>query len=259
MFSAQQLQQLESTFSQPHGRVQIIELDGATVVIKHQEAPRAAVGYQVLNVLAKLFQQPLLCAIPAPGGEQAQLIEQARLSTLKQAGVPVPELLHITPTWFAMSSAGTHSIDQLINDATRPQLEIWELALAAILDVHRKGQNLSQAFARNIMWQDGRIQFIDFEDDPVKTLPLAYAQSRDWLLYILSTAYQMQIDPATLAARWQHYLAQDSAEVQAMIARSAAQLAWLRHLPAKRKPWGRDVVSMQGAGCVLHELKRLRS
>ena len=193
--------------------------------------------------------------MPAPGGAAAQAIELQRLTTLRAAGVAVPEIRHVAPSWFAMTLAGTHSVDELL----RGEQQVWELALAAILDVHQKGQNLSQAFARNIMWRDGLIAFIDFEDDPVKTLPLAYAQCRDWLLFLHSSAYQMNIAPDILAQRWQHYLAQDSAEVQALIQRSSQQLGWLRHLPQQRKPWGRDVVSLQGAGQVLHALKNQQS
>ncbi len=254
MFSSALLHQIESELLPHSGRILIQEAAGEILVIKRQEAARPQFGYTLLNALAKIFKQPLLCAVPAPGGAAAQAIEIQRLTTLGKAGVPVPEVRHIAQDWFAMTSAGTHSLDELVRDPRHDHIATWRMGLAAILQVHQCGQNLSQAFARNIMWQAGQIQFIDFEDDPIKTLPLAYAQCRDWLLYLHSMAYQLNVDAATLAEIWQSYLAQDSSQVQDLIVNCSQQLAWLRHLPKQRKPWGRDIISLQGAGRVLHAL-----
>lgn len=255
MFSSKLIAHIEAELRQTTGRILVLDVAGESLIIKRQEAARPQFGYTLLNALAKIFQQPLLCAVPAPGGAAAQAIEIARLNTLKQAGVAVPEVRHVAKTWFAMTCAGTHSVDELIRTAPQQQLAVWQAGLAAIWQVHQRGQNLSQAFARNIMWDDGQIQFIDFEDDPSKTLPLAYAQTRDWLLYLHSTAYQMNADTATLTALWQQQLQQDHPEVQQLVLRCSQQLAFLRHLPRQRKPWGRDVVSLQGVGELLHALK----
>lgn len=255
MFSAAFIQQIESEIAHTSSRILVQDLAGETLIIKRQEAARPQIGYTLLNALAKIFQQPLLCAVPAPGGAAAQTIEIQRLSTLRQAGIAVPEVRHVAKKWFAMTSAGTHSVDELIRTSPQQQLAVWQAGLAAILQVHQCGQNLSQAFARNIMWEDGQIHFIDFEDDPIKTLPLAYAQTRDWLLYLHSTAYQMDAPASTLAALWQQQLQQDHPEVQQLVKRCSQQLSFLRHLPRQRKPWGRDVVSLQGVGEVLDKLK----
>ncbi|MGL4997000.1 MAG: hypothetical protein ACRC6G_12615 [Deefgea sp.] len=257
MFSSALIQHIESEIRQTSSRILPMEVAGETLIIKRQEAARPLFGYTVLNALAKIFQQPLLCAVPAPGGAAAQAIEIYRLNSLREAGVPVPEVRHIAPTWFAMTVAGTHSLDELIRDPNNEHLEVWRLGLAAILQVHQCGQNLSQAFARNIIWDAGQIRFIDFEDDPIKTLPLAYAQCRDWLLYLHSMAYQINVDAVTLAETWQSDLTQESREVQDLIRNCSQQLAWVRHLPTQRKPWGRDVISLQGAGRVLHALNHI--
>lgn len=258
MFTANLIHEIESEIQTQSGRILIKEIAGETLIIKRQEKARPQYGYAMLNLLAKIFKQPLLSAVPAPGGALAQDIETQRLKTLKDAGVAVPEVKHIAATWFAMSSAGTLSLDELIRNPKHDQLKTWEMGLAAILQVHQCGQNLSQAFARNIMWDAGKIQFIDFEDDPVKTLPLAYAQSRDWLLYLHSMVYQMKVDASEIAQIWHQYLAQDSEDVQKIIKNCSLQLAWLRHLPKQRKPWGRDVISLQGAGQVLSAFNQIK-
>ena len=257
MLSAAYIQKIETELSQQTGRILTIQAADETLIIKRQIPAHAQFGYSMLNMFAKLLRQPVLCAVPAPGGAAAQAIEIQRLNSLKQAGIPVPEVRHIAANWFAMTLAGSHSIDELIRTRSDDQLEIWQSGLKAILQVHQVGQNLSQAFARNIMWQAGKIQFIDFEDDPAKTLPLAYAQSRDWLLYIHSTAYLIDADASQLARLLHRYLVQDQNLVSALMQHCSQQLAWLRCLPKQRKPWGRDVISLQGAGGVLYELSKI--
>ncbi|WP_043703468.1 hypothetical protein [Tepidimonas taiwanensis] len=40
---------------------------------------------------------------------------------------------------------------------------------------------------------------------------------------------------------------------------AARRLAWLRHLPSRRDPWGRDVVSLQALAAFLAEEQRFHS
>ena len=53
------------------------------------------------------------------------------------------------------------------------------------------------------------------------------------------------------------YLLQDDVAVQREVKRAASAFSWLRILPKKRKPWGRDVVSVQAAAQVLHIVVKL--
>ncbi|WP_348943960.1 hypothetical protein ABHF33_10700 [Chitinibacter sp. FCG-7] len=254
MLSAPHLQLIEQALARSPARVLAVALGDETVIIKRQESRARPLAYRALNLAARMLGQPLLCAVPAYGGAAGQATEVRRLQALQAAGVAVPSVLHIAPDWIALSHAGEHSIDHLLSRSQEPQLAIWESALAAILDAHRKGQVLSQAFARNIHRHQGQIVFIDFEDDPTEVLSQEQAQARDWLLYLHSTAYLLQADRQILAQRLLPFLHQDSAAVQALIFSSARSLGWLRHLPRQRKPWGRDVISLQSAAAVMHAL-----
>ncbi|WP_373974336.1 hypothetical protein NT239_11890 [Chitinibacter sp. SCUT-21] len=258
MLSAAHLHTIEQALTTRSGRVVVVELDRQRVIVKRQESRARPFGYSALNLAAKILQQPILCAVPAYGGAKGQATEVRRLRQLKDAAVAVPEVLHTGSDWIAISDAGETSIDYLLTRSTEPQLATWDKALAAILDTHRKGQTLSQAFARNIHLHDGEIIFIDFEDDPLEVLSLAQAQTRDWLLFIHSTVYLMQLELQVLTERFAHFVGQDSTEVQALIKNSGHSLAWLRHLPKQRKPWGRDVISLQGAGALMHAFAQLR-
>lgn len=252
MFTAEQQQKVETELARHSGRTRFMELEGTPIIVKQLEPQLKHWGYPVLNTLATMLRQPMLRAVPAPGGSAAQKIETMRLQSLRTAGAPVPEILHITPQWFAMSFLGTTSLDHMLREHAETGQRYWEAGLMAIIGLHRLDQAASQCFARNMIWHDGHISFIDFEDDPVNHMPLVSAQARDWVLYLHSTAYILQMSHAHIASIFLRYLRKDQPAVQHEVLRAARTFGWLRILPDQRKPWGRDVVSAQAAADVLH-------
>lgn len=251
-FSTEQIATINAQLALVPDRATFLNVNGRAIVVKQLEAPLQNCGYQILNILARVLGQPLLRAVPAPGGSAAQAIEVARLHTLAAAGVPVPQVLQVTPRWFAISFLGNTSIDDLLHQEPEQGARFWEDGLQAILKLHRLGQNASQCFARNMIWHEGKVSFIDFEDDPIMSMPLASAQARDWLLYLHSCAYLLHMDAQQIAQHFLRYLRQDKKEVQREVIRVARTFGWLRILPSKRKPWGRDVVAAQAAAKVLY-------
>lgn len=252
MFTSDQLTTITEQLARTPDRTQLVKLGSTSVIVKKLEAPLKHWGYPVLNTLAWVLRQPMLRAVPAPGSSAAQSIEIARLRALASAGVSVPEVLHVTPQWFAISFLGATSIDQLLRQQPEQALRYWQDGLQAILELHRLCQTASQCFARNMIWHEGKVSFIDFEDNPSSVMPMAAAQARDWLLYLHSTAYILNIDAQEIAQHFLSYLQQDGADVQQQVMRAARTFGWLRILPKERKPWGRDVISAQAAAQVLH-------
>ncbi|ABR91145.1 Uncharacterized conserved protein [Janthinobacterium sp. Marseille] len=257
MLTPDQVQTITAQLARKNDRTQLVDMDGTPVIVKRLEAPLKHWGYPVLNTLARLLCQPMLRAVPAPGGNEAQAIEVARLRALAAAGVSVPEVLHVTPQWFALSFLGANSVDQLLRQQPAQAREYWQAGLQAILELHRQGQTASQCFARNMIAHEGKISFIDFEDDPSKVMPLPAAQARDWLLYLHSTAYILPMDRQEIAQLFADYLLQDDVVVQREVRRAGSAFSWLRILPRERKPWGRDVVSVQAAAQVLNIVVKL--
>jgi tRNA A-37 threonylcarbamoyl transferase component Bud32 len=257
MFDSHQIRTIETQLARSAARTQVLQLDDRKIVVKQPEAPLKHWGYPVLNALAQLLGQPMLRAVPAPGGQAAQGIEVARLRALAAAGVSVPEVLHVSERWFALSYLGARSVDQLLRHDAQNGQRYWEDALQAIRELHRLGQTASQCFARNLIWHEGKVSFIDFEDDPINVMPLASAQARDWLLFLHSTAFTLNFATnEEYALRFMHYLRQDDATVRQQVEKAAHTFGWLRFLPKQRKPWGRDVMSAQRAADILHLLSR---
>jgi tRNA A-37 threonylcarbamoyl transferase component Bud32 len=257
MLDSRQVQAIDAQLASSSARTQVLQLADRKIVVKQPEAPLEHWGYPVLNGLARLLGQPMLRAVPSPGGRAAQAIEVGRLRALAAAGAPVPQVLHVAESWFALSYLGARSVDQLLRHDAENGRRYWEDGLQAIRDLHRLGQNASQCFARNMMWHEGKVSFIDFEDDPASVMPLASAQARDWLLFLHSTAFTLQFaDNAEYATRFLHYLRQDDAKIRQEVEKAAHTFGWLRFLPRQRKPWGRDVMSAQRAADILHLLSR---
>ena len=214
--------------------------------------------YRVLGLLAWLTRLQVLRPVPNLGGSGAIATEARRLQSLAALGLRVPEVLAQQPEGLLLRHLGrpgeaTPSFDGEMQAASAagPQavLALWQEGLAALQAVHTRGACLSQAFARNLVrCPDGVLGFIDFEDDPLASLPLALCQARDALCYVHSTALYLRDAGALPAARqsWADWLAKQPSEVRHLLTVTTARLAWLHHLPQDRR-WGRDLQRARAA------------
>ena len=255
MLSPSQISLIEQQFVTEHARVFVTHVGDQKVVIKRQEIARPAWRYRILRACSHLFGEPLLMPAHVPGGAAAQTIEVSRIKRLAAAGVPVPQLLHVSNNWFAIEYLGGNNLRDKMLHGEHPASYYWEQALSAILDAHKKGQNLSQSFFRNLMYDKGQVFFIDFEDDPEKSMGLVNAQARDWLFFLFSSTWLVELKGDALVNLLWRYIKQEHPEVQAAVMHLATTTGWLRFLPKKRKPWGRDVMAAQAYAQLIVELK----
>ena len=232
---------------------------GSEQVWLKKAGPRHSMArYRVLGLPAWLTRLQVLRPVPNLGGSTAIATEARRLHSLAALGLRVPEVLAQQPEGLLLRHLGrpgeaTPSFDGEMQAASAagPQAALarWQEGLAALQAVHARGACLSQAFARNLVrCPDGVLGFIDFEDDPLASLPLALCQARDALCYVHSTALYLREAGALPEARaiWAHWLAEQPAALGALLATTAQRLAWLRHLPQDRR-WGRDLQRARAA------------
>lgn len=240
-------------------RVLRMDTPQGKIVIKAQRPVRGSAGYKLLNLIAGILGTPFLKAAPAWGGARAQQVEVKRLQTLKACGLPVPEVLHVDHEFFVMKGLGQGDLAHTILTESENAYPAWRHGGSLLLQVHAKGQYLSQAFARNFILHDGEIGLIDFEDDPLEVMSLAEAQVRDWLAYLHSTVWLLPSHSENLVAQLDNWMRQESPEVQNLMLLAAKRLAWMRRLSSNRKRWGRDVVSIQAVGKLLHHWRQQKS
>ncbi len=228
------------------------------VWLKKADPRHGLARYRVLGLLAWLTRLQVLRPVPNLGGAAAIATEARRLQSLATLGLRVPEVLAQQPEGLLLRHLGrpgeaTPSFDGEMQAASAagPQavLARWQEGLAALQAVHARGACLSQAFARNLVrCPDGVLGFIDFEDDPLASLPLALCQARDALCFVHSTALYLREAGALPQARalWAHWLDQQPAALGALLTTTATRLSWLRHLPQDRR-WGRDLQRARAA------------
>lgn len=186
-------------------------------------------------VARRLGANALLAPIPL-GPAEACRTEQAMIRRLAALGAHVPTILHAGETELLLADLGP-TLSQTCRDETNADARaaLVALGLQALLGLHRRGGYLSQAFARNMTLRDGRVGFIDLEEDPATMMPLAAAQARDVLFYAHSTARFLADRPGAHAGLLAAHLAQESPAVRAEVSHTARRLAVLAPLA---RPFG---------------------
>lgn len=245
MISEASVQAIEASPGWKRHRVEFLDLPEGSVVVKGQRPPRSPWLFRALSTVSSGVGHPLLKPVPAPGGAAAQATELRRLRELRVGGVAVPEVLFQTDRYIVLARVPGVSFQTLLGSGAREASQAVVTALDGLCDLHRRKQYLSQAFARNMLWSDSRVVYIDFEDDPLQVMELADAQARDLLSFMLSAVWNCRAPTAELMAAWQSAVRKSSPDVVSRVRGAVVSLAWLRHLPSRRRPWGRDIVTVQ--------------
>lgn len=211
--------------------------------------------YSLLGFVARHLRLGALQPVPNAGGSEAIATEAARLRALAAHDIRAPRLLAESADGLMFTHIGDHTLLHHI-EASPERLDYWQQGLTALAQVHRSGQYLSQAFARNIIVSDdGQIGFIDFEDDPGRYMPLERCQSRDYLCYLQSTAVWLQkqglIDQA--AAIWQQHSSSLPAALRTPIESAIRPIGWMRHLQAGF--WGNDTLRLAALAALFEQEK----
>ena len=231
-------------------RVACVATSIGRVIAKKQRPQRSRWRGRAVDALAVGLGLAVLRAVPAHGGSRGQEIEIERLQSLHAAGVAVPAVLHVDRDFFVIAELVGPSLVTLIERGGAGAFEAWRRGLAMLTDVHARGGCLSHAFARNFIATDAGLGAIDFEDDPLETMPLDAAQARDWLAYLHSTVWLLKQPAAQLKAAVAIRLADEPAAVRALVQSAGRRLTLLRHLPGSRRLWGREVVGARALGAL---------
>ena len=233
-------------------RVERVQEGQGLAILKRQRPAHGAWRYALMRAASGLFGAPTLLPVPAHGGARAQAIELRRLRELRDAGVSVPAVLREDADGIVLQFLGDQALVEQFKGDAASGLAAWTRGLDAIADVHARGQYLSQAFARNMLEHDGRLWFIDFEDDPREVMSLEQAQTRDWFAYLHSSIWLLAAPRVVLLEAWDMRARRIAKPVADCLMAETRRLSWMRRLPARRRPWGRDVVSLQALAAFLH-------
>ena len=250
--SAESIQKIENASEWRKNRVQIFDLPEGKLIVKGQRPKRGPWRHRLLALIGLLVGVAAIKPVPVPGGADSQALELSRLKAMAESAILVPEVMHVAPDYFVMRYLGGSDLAGQLREQGFGAFELWKQAALMIIQVHDAGQYLSQCFSRNIVVGQQASQnyiagFIDFEDDPVVVMSPLEAQVRDWLIFLQSTLYSLAAHSHVLQPALTELLDREREDIRKALFAECARLAWLRHLPTSRKPWGKDIVSIQVA------------
>ena len=162
---------------------------------------------------------------------QAQATEKAMIVRLHGLGCLVPAILAEHEDALVLGDLGA-TLASLCKRESDPRARETLIASGfdALSDLHARGGWLNQAFARNLTLSDGRIGFIDLDQDPTTVMSLEAAQARDLLLFVYSTARFLESDLLRYSELLMRQLAREPAAVARRFEDALRRLAWLAPL-----------------------------
>lgn len=171
-------------------RVSSAVLDGQTVWIKRYDVERVPVAKWLHTALTPLMPSAFLRASPKTNRASAIDREARKLKAFRAAGLPTAKLLFRNDRLLVLSNVAPIAQNELAmlaqhgEDAAHDRLLVD--AARALHDAHRRGLCHGRPHPRDMfITSDERWGFVDFEEEPEASMPLATAQARDvWLLFL---------------------------------------------------------------------------
>ncbi|HQF38174.1 MAG TPA: hypothetical protein PK322_03560 [Opitutaceae bacterium] len=230
--------------------------------IKRAEPAAKNPWRRVVRVATTLVPWPLLRSTATSGDGDSVRAEVVRLRRWRAAGLPAAELVEVGADYFITVDCGQPLRAWLREQPDAAQrLQAVTLAARALGRLHRLGHCHGRPFLKDIVYDGRQVTFIDLEEEPTKVMPLATAQVRDLLLFVMScTASLGERHPAPdLQAIAAAYWAENpSAQLRRALRRNLGALWWAA-LPLRLWPFrwlGRDGRQAVRGLAVLRRLAR---
>lgn len=192
--------------------------------------------------------------LPPPRGDAERMrdTELRRIRQLQSEQVRVPQVLGEGEGYLLLSDLGETLSVRLRNADPETAEHLLTAAVQAIARVHRRGAYLGQPLARNItIDSQGRIGFLDFEEDPGEVMSLGQAQTRDWLIFCAGAARHLPFDEQRMGELIAEGLREESHEVLLGLDYSVHRLRFLppltRWLGRRAAGVGKALVSLRSA------------
>lgn len=199
------------------------EIAGVPVWVKQARRPENPIGRWAQTMLYGITGLPLLTPPGKMTNNQVRF-EAETLTRMADLGVPVPTVLHLDEEYFVMSDCGPNLVHLLKDDPGGTPARL-EQALRALRNLHNRGQAHGGSQIKNFTVLDGRVHFIDFEEN-IPDERLADFQLRDVFLFMLSLE-RHNLDP-DLPRLCRVYAEEDWREVWERLRRALGQLRMVR-------------------------------
>jgi hypothetical protein len=168
-------------------RVSRAIVDGRPVWIKRYDAEHRPLAKRLHALISPLLP-PFLRSSAETNAAEAVERETRKMAKFRAGGFAVADIVFANRSVLALSDVGETAETALAGRLAADPAPHDELlvALARTLgEAHRAGLCHGRPHPRDMFLGDGRIGFLDFEEEPEAVMPLAMAQARDvWLLFL---------------------------------------------------------------------------
>jgi tRNA A-37 threonylcarbamoyl transferase component Bud32 len=215
------------------GRVFEHAVDGRKVVVKRYVKPDMIFVHVFQNFLARLLREPMLLRTDALGGDIYR--EPQKLSTLRENGLNVPEVLYECSDYFVLEYVGQNLESVLKRERGDDRRNKYiTRALGQLRAMHEKNFVHGGAQVKNFTCLDGEVFMIDFEE----IIPGGYAEDfkrRDLLLFAMS----LETAGISRGFKWicDAYGGASGGVICASLASSLRKYRFLKFLKAKVFSW----------------------
>lgn len=210
-----------------------LEVGGRTAWFKRYGGSQRSVRMRALDWVAQRLGVIPLRAPPRRVGAGGRHVEERRLAELAALDVPVPKVLARGQDCLVLSDMGQTLAHRLRRSTPEEARDLVARAVEAVAQVHARGGYLGGPVARNLTVDaEGRIGFIDFEEDPGEVMPLVQAQARDWLVFSAGVARHVPFGEEELASILAAGLRREPEPLRGELGESVQRLSFLRRLAA---------------------------
>lgn len=153
--------------------------------IKQPDIGEANVWHKIMLILSKLLKNNFFRPTVVTDPKNSLAYEARRLQELKKNGINVPQVMLYTSAYLVLEDAGTPLNVLLFNSGMRYE-EKKNLLIQlsrSLADMHNRGFYHSRPALRDMAYKEGKIYFMDFEENLEHSLSTEEAIVRDGFLY----------------------------------------------------------------------------
>ncbi len=167
-------------------RVERIELSTGAVWIKRHDTKGRPKLAALQQALAGLLRMPFLRPSPEPKNGDFAGRDLRRMALFKDHGVPTADVVYSSGSAVVLTDVGP-TVQKQLSKIEDPKAhdDMLVFCCAELGRLHARGLCHGRPFPRDMFTRDGRIGFMDFEEEPEAVMPIEVAQARDiWLLFL---------------------------------------------------------------------------
>lgn len=202
------LDQIIEDYIKRHPDFQIAKLDyhQESIWLKRRSPSKATGWHKLLSVLTALIPIPVFRPTVIHDAQDTLVNQAQRLQLFAARQLAVPEVLIITPNYMVTRDVGD-DLKSCLDKEEREEVRTYLLdqAMEAIIAMHAVKLCHGRPFLRDMTYHEGKVFFLDLEENPLSVMSLAEAQARDVWLFLNSVATYCAKDSFILSHLFERY------------------------------------------------------